>query len=377
MLKYNVIILFIIMTALFSCTPEPIDSDIENRFGQLPNSVTHPLNNASTPEKVELGRLLFWDPILSGDKDVACVTCHHPKDAYAEQLDLSLGVGGKGLSELRSAGTLVKRNAPTILNTAFNGLKADGINNPEDAPMFWDNRAQSLEEQAIEPILSAEEMRGDQILEEAILDTVINRLKNIPQYNNLFTDAFGENSITEENIGKSIAAFERTLVANNSPFDQYARGDENALSSLEIRGMINFTEVGCANCHNGPMFSNYELHVLTVPENEKLEDLDKGDGEFAFRTPTLRNLALTAPYMHNGVLANLEEVMEFYDDVEDGSQNSNLDSDLRDKELRQLDIPDDKVNSIIAFLGALNDDNFDKEIVTSVPSGLNPGGDID
>lgn len=371
------LIIAIIMVALASCAPEPLDLEIENQFGQLPATVAYPIDNFPSSEKVMLGKFLFWDPILSGNKDIACVTCHHPKDGYAEQLDLSIGVGGIGLSNTRRNGILVKRNSPTILNTSYNGINAEGINTPETAPMFWDNRAQSLEEQAIQPILSKEEMRGSEISEDAILDTVILRLKHIPEYENIFTEVFGENSITEENIGKAIAAFERTLIANNSRFDQYANGDITALSSLELRGMINFTEVGCANCHNGPMFSDYELHVLTVPENEKLNTPDNGNGEFAFRTPSLRNLDLTAPYMHNGVFTTLEEVMDFYDDVDDESQNPNIESQNRDEKLRLLDIPDDKVTSIIAFLNSLNDEHFDNEILTEVPSKLNPGGSIE
>ena len=177
-------------------------------------------------------------------------------------------------------------------------------------------------------------------------------------------------------MGRAIAAFERTLISNNSRFDQYARGDVGALSSLEIRGMINFSEVGCDNCHNGPMFSDYELHVLGVAENKKLNTPDDGDGTFAFRTPSLRNLALTAPYMHNGIFKTLDEVLEFYDDVDDEIQNPNITTSSRDEKLNRLKLQDDKVASIIAFLSALNDEDFDRTVPTSVPSKLNPGGNI-
>ena len=123
-------------------------------------------------------------------------------------------------------------------------------------------------------------------------------------------------------------------------------------------------------------FSDYEMHVLTVPENDKLKILDKGNGDFAFRTPTLRNLGMTAPYMHNGVFETLEDVLQFYDDVDEDSQNPNIPSALRDEKLRQLQLSDDKVASIIAFLDSLNDKNFDTEILKEVPSGLPPGGNI-
>lgn len=377
MLKNNSLVAILVMVTFFSCSPEPLELDIENQFGRLPEIVTHPSDNLYSSQKAMLGKLLFWDPILSGNKDIACGTCHHPNNGYAEQLDLSLGVGGVGLSENRKNGILIKRNTPTILNSSFNGIDEMGIVTHKSAPMFWDNRIQSLEKQAIQPILSAEEMRGNEIPEVAIIDTILLRLKNIPEYQNRFTEVFGENSITEENLGKAIATFERTLIAKNSRFDQYAKGDRTALSSLEIRGMINFSEVGCSNCHNGPMFSDYELHILTVPENEKLNEPDKGNGEFAFRTPSLRNLEFTAPYMHNGVFKSLEDVLDFYDDVDEESLNVNIDNDKKDKKLKELDLPDDKVASIIAFLKTLSDENFDKEVPLQVPSNLNPGGNIE
>ncbi len=376
MTKYNLILIIIILMTVASCTPEPTEINVENQFGALPEHVEYPADNFPTEEKVELGKLLFWDPILSGNKDVACVTCHHPDHGYAEQLDLSLGVGGEGLSENRRNGSLVKRNSISILNTAYNGITATGSTSPENAPMFWDNRTESLELQAIKPILSSEEMRGTNISEEEMVDVILSRLEEIPEYRNRFTQVFGENSITEENLGKAMAAFERTLVSNNSRFDQYANGDETALTSLEIRGMISFSEVGCDNCHNGPMFSDFELHVLTVNDNDKLVTPDNANGDFAFRTPTLRNIALTAPYMHNGTLSTLEDVLLFYEDVGDNSQNPNISDEQRDKKLLELNTADDKVSSIIAFLNSLTDENFDKEIPTEVPSKLKPGGNI-
>jgi len=380
MSKYQIIIVLVAIIMLESCSPTPIELGVENRFGNLPNLPIHPSDNPYSLEKVKLGKNLFWDPILSGNKDVACVTCHHPENGYAENLELSIGVGGVGLSRFRQNGTLVKRNAHTVLNTAYNGIDASGTYFAETAPMFWDNRNNSLEEQAIQPILSEEEMRGTMITVGAIIDTIIIRLNNIPYYKNQFETVFGSEGITEENIGKAIATFERTLTANNSRFDKFANGDKNALSSLELRGMMNFTEAGCANCHNGPMFSDYKLHVLAVPENDKLLTPDNGNGKFAFRTPTLRNLELTAPYMHNGVFGTLEEVLNFYENFEGGEGESNqnpqvLESEL-DKKLLNLQVDDNKIASIIAFLNTLNDNNFDSEVPSEVPSGLNPGGNI-
>lgn len=368
--------LWLLLFLLGSCTPEPISIPLEQQFGSLPETVLSPLENPITPEKIALGKLLFWDPILSGNKDVACATCHHPDHDYAEQIDLSRGVGGKGLSAERMGGHLVKRNAMTILNVAFNGIDADGHYDPSNTVAFWDNRAQTLEEQALLPIHSAEEMRGTAIAEEAILDTVITRLEAIAEYKTHFMAAFGNKTITADRIAQALAAFERDLLANNSRFDQYARGEEQALSAIEIRGMLAFIEAGCANCHNGPMFSDFELHTLGVPENSQLDFPDDGAGKHQFRTGSLRNLSKTGPYMHNGVFNSLEEVLDFYDDF-DEDVNLSVPLSQLDPKLELVEIQDDQRAAIIAFLNSLSDDSFDKVIPEHVPSGLPVGGNID
>ena len=351
----------------------------------LPREFATPPDNLQTPEKVELGRLLFWDPILSGNQKVACGTCHHPDFGYAEDLDLSIGVDGAGLGGDRrfvSADPIpfVKRNSQTVLNTAFNGIDLEGEYDPAAAPMFWDDRARGLEAQALLPILTFEEMRGHAYPEEDAVDTVVARLQAIPEYRSLFGEAFdGEDAVSAENLGKALAAFQRSLVANNSPYDRYMRGETNAMTRLQIRGMQRFEQVGCINCHNGPMFSDYKLHVLGIRDNRLLQESDPGAVEqpYAFRTPSLRNLALTAPYMHNGLFATLEDVVEFYDDVGDRNErNANVERNQIDPLIRTLDDPDDHERELIAFLNALNDDNYDRKIPDRVPSGLNPGGEI-
>ena len=351
----------------------------------LPRDVSAPPDNPQTWEKVELGRLLFWDPILSGNRQVACATCHHPDFGYAENLDLSIGVDGAGLGAERrfvspDSIPFVKRNSQTVLNTAFNGIDPDGRYDPDAAPMFWDVRALGLEAQALLPILTFEEMRGHAYPEEDAVDTVVARLRAIPEYRNLFAEAFaGEDAVSAENLGKALAAFQRSLIANNSPYDRYMRGETGAMSPLQIRGMQRFEQVGCINCHNGPMFSDYKLHVLGIRDNRLLEESDAGAVEqpYAFRTPSLRNLAYTAPYMHNGLIPTLEDVVEFYDDVGDRNErNVNLDRSQIDPLIRTLDDPDDHERELLAFLHALNDDDFDREIPERVPSGLNPGGEI-
>ena len=349
----------------------------------LPQVTTAPPGNQPSSAKAALGRLLFWDPILSGSKDVACAACHHPKFGYAENLDISIGVNGVGLGNSRQFAfpnsiPFVKRNSQTILNTAFNGIDLQGRYNPSTAPMFWDLRAQGLEAQALLPIKTLEEMRGHAYSEEDALDTVVSRLRAVPEYRLLFTRAFGSDpSISAENLGKALAAFQRTLLANNSPFDRYMRGDPGAMTSAQIQGMRRFERAGCANCHSGPMFSDYQSHVLAIPDNQKLPESDQGFNQtYAFRTASLRNLAYTAPYMHSGVFRTLDDVLDFYDDARRRPRNRSVRRDQLDPLLRRLRGVDNSEEEIIEFLSALNDDSFDKTIPTRVPSGLHPGGRI-
>lgn len=353
-------------------------------FDYLPGTVLSPPGNPTTPQKVALGKLLFFDPILSGNKDVACASCHHPDLGYSDNLDIAIGVNGIGLGSDRHFAIpndipFTRRNTPTILNTAFNGMDVYGNYNPANAPMFFDNRTHSLEEQSLKPIAALEEMRGRNISESVIIDTVIARISNISEYQRLFAEAFGPgNTITPSNLGKAIAAFERTLVTPNAPFDRYMKGDKSALTEQQKRGMLLFISNGCNDCHNGPMFSDYKTHVLGVPDNDKLDFTDKGEnGTYKFRTPTLRNLKSTAPYMHNGVFATLEKVMRFYNRVkkhDHGEFRNELVPISQLDPLLKLEIVDHQ--DLVRFLESLSDDNFDKQVPQSVPSGLSVGGNI-
>ena len=353
---------------------------------------------------VELGRLLFWDPILSGDKDIACATCHHPDFAYADGRDLSLGPGSVGLGPSRIDLTdgrvpVVKRNSPTVLNTVFNGVgrrrrgRRSNDTQASDAqaraPMFWDRRTRSLETQSLEPIKAFEEMRGSAYAEDVAVDSVVARLQANAEYVVLFGEAFGAGtSINEDQLAGAMAAFQRSLVAMNSPFDRFRAGDSTAMTVQQQRGFREFDDVGCDRCHRGRMFSNYNLHAEGVRENPLLAEPDTGAGRFRFRTPTLRNVALTAPYMHNGMLATLGDVLRFYDNGR--SENPNVVNSRRrggdrrggDRGVAQLsgsfrrvdDMSDREMHDIVAFLEALTDEDFDKTIPTRVPSGLPPGG---
>ena len=337
-------------------------------FETLPAIAPAPADNPITADKIELGRLLFWDPVLSGHEDVACATCHHPAFGYGDGLALSIGAGGVGLGPDRqhpADAPFVKRNAQTVLNSGFNGWGSDTVRaDPAEAPMFWDNRTASLEAQALEPIRSDVEMRGNAYTEEDAVDTVVDRLAAIPGYVALFAEVFGEapdEAVNARNLGRALATFERHLSRPSSPYDAWLAGDDDALDADELRGLEAFHDVGCAECHAGPMFSDFELHDIGVEDAEGTPD--DGDGTNQFRTPTLRNIEVTGPYMHSGAENELEDAIEFYDDLE---------GDDIAPEAQDLDV-DDVEEKIEAFLLALTDD-FDADIPAAVPSGLPPGG---
>ncbi|HKT81953.1 MAG TPA: cytochrome c peroxidase [Vicinamibacterales bacterium] len=393
------------------------------RLSALPVIAPAPRDNPTTPERVALGRLLFWDPILSGQKDVACATCHHPDFGYSDGLDVSIGANGRGLGASRTFAAghpsrFVKRNSQTVLNVAFNGLTADDTASPQTAPMFWDLRVQSLEAQALEPIKAVEEMRGDVSIAERAVPDAVARLNGIPEYRRLFAAAFGgEMPVSEGNLAKALAAFERTLVTTDAPFDRYMRGETDAMSPEQVRGMEQFQSIGCINCHNGPMFSDYKPHVLGVPDNRKLLESDTGVNQtYAFRTASLRNLTETPPYMHSGVFQTLPQVLNFYQRISGGRGgpggggrggragnggpppppqggrgggggrggsgfrggppfNPQVTRAQIDPLARQLNMRGGRgQRDVIAFLRALTDPHFDRTIPDRVPSGLPVGG---
>jgi cytochrome c peroxidase len=364
-------------------------------FAPLPTQASSPADNPSTPEKVALGRLLFWDPILSGSGDIACATCHHPDFGYTDGRALPIGTGGRGLGPKRTfshgAAPLVKRNTPTILNVAFNGIDAVGHTDPAAAPMFWDSRAHGLEAQVLGPMESVEEMRGPRVPDGRGMADAAARVNRVREYRELFAQAFGADAaVTAENVARALAAFERSLITPDAPFDRYLRGDREALTPAQLRGMDDFESHGCTQCHNGPMLSDYKMHVLGVSDNSALGAYDPGaDGRFAFRTPSLRNLRDTAPYMHSGVVADVSSVVGFYRTVGAGGAGllhfdaprtidgqlvlgSPVGRDQLDPLLRQVSVIQ-RIDDVAAFLDSLNGP-FDRTIPRRVPSGLRPGG---
>jgi cytochrome c peroxidase len=340
----------------------------DRAIAALPAAIPESPDNPRSDAKVDLGRLLFWDPILSGNRDVACATCHHPRHAYADARDLSVGVDGAGLGPTRQPGTRsepIVRNSMTILDVAWNGIGVTTRDlSPAQAPMFWDSRMRSLEVQALEPIKSAEEMRGNAFSKEEILQELERRLAAVPEYVSRFEAAFGPAAINRNNIGRALAVFERTLVARESSFDRYMAGDEGALSQSAKRGMVAFIESGCTRCHSGPMLSDFKLHRLGLPTPSGRAP-DPRDGTGRLRTPSLRNVSRTGPFMHDGRFKTLQEVFTFYSEAD-----KSLDPDLADLAPAGLD-------DISALFEALSDGEFDRTVPPRVPSGLPPGGLID
>jgi cytochrome c peroxidase len=300
---------------------------------------------APTPERVELGRLLFFDPVLSRDGTLSCAHCHRPERAFSDGRPTPLGAGGVPLA----------RNAPTLYNVGF-----------KDA-LFWDRRAGSLEAQVLGPLLAPDEMGADPA-------ALVARLRAIPEYARRFATAFpGEaGPLSLGNVARAIAGFERTLVSRDSRYDRYARGDRAALSPAERRGLTLFRSLNtrCFECHQLPTFEAPLAMGVGVPSGDRgvggAFDRPGQDGLFAI--PTLRNVARTAPYMHDGSLATLEEVVEFY--RRGGGRPLGVEPGRIHEHVRPFEIGDDEARDLVAFLHALTDESARPAVPETVPSGL-------
>ena len=317
-------------------------------------------DNPQSEMKVELGRLLYFDPILSSNNDISCAHCHHPDLGFSDNRGLSMGKGGKGLGPERTGGVVLRRGSPTIWNSAFNHRQ------------FWDGRASDLEDQAGNPIQDKTEMAQNP-------DELVLELNAIPEYVRLFRNVFskdGDDALSFQNVTYSLAAFERTLITNNSRFDQYARGNRSALSDEERVGLNIFRSLKtrCFECHNFPTFANPDFKVVGVPDLEgQSPDLGRGEIEgtnynHAFKVPTLRNIALTAPYMHNGVFSTLDEVIDFYSGG--GGPGLGLEISNVDDKIRNFTLTKRERSDLISFLHSLTDESAKPDIPHSVPSGL-------
>lgn len=284
--------------------------------------------------KEKLGEILFFDPILSEDKTISCASCHKPEFAFADTAVISLGVHG----------LLGNRNAPSAMNVSSR------------SSFFWDGRAASLEEQALKPIENPVEMN-------LALDVAIKRLNESEKYRQLFLKVF-KSKPTKQFLAKAIAAYERTLETGHTPNDRWVNDEPNGLTEQQVRGRTIFKEKGkCFECHFTPDFTGDEFRSIGLFDGKKHNDsgrylITKNSSDIGkFKVPGLRNIAITAPYMHDGSMKTLREVIDYYDNPHASLPNGlNRDSLL----LSPLGLTEMEKDDLEAFLHGLTDDRFVK-----------------
>jgi len=311
------------------CAQTPKKPTVQVPLGLLP--LQFPADNPYTPEKAELGRLLYFDVRISADNTVSCASCHSPEHGYADGAAVSTGIHGqKG-----------GRSAPTVLNRAYS------------LAQFWDGRASTLEEQAKGAIQNPIEMGTTH-------SDVVAKISAIAGYRPLFQKAFGSPEITIDKMAQAIATFERTLLSGNSPYDRYKAGDKKALTPAQVRGMdIFFNTAKCDQCHEGINFTTNAYANIGVgadkdePDQGRYAVTHQPADWGAFKTPTLRDIARTAPYMHDGSLKTLEDVVEFYN--QGGMPNRNLDG-----KIRPLKLTDGQKQDLVEFLKSLSGEGWQK-----------------
>lgn len=312
-------LLLILAPVLGQARPKPSDSK----------------DNPTTKSKVKLGKLLFFDKRMSLDGTVSCASCHDPKKGWTDQRPTAIGVRQQ----------LGRRNSPTVLNAAYRETQ------------FWDGRAHSMEEQAKGPLSDPKEMGLTH-------DQAVARIAAIKGYESYFTAAFGDPKVSLERIVQALGSFQRTILTGGSPYDLHLVGKRRALEEDAQRGLALFNgKARCASCHTGPDLSDGRFHNVGAGMQRRVQDLgryevtkeDKDRG--AFRTPILRNLSDTFPYMHDGSLATLEEVIDYFD--RGGQANPWISPDMK-----PLGLTGPEKKDLAAFLLALNGD----KVLTSAPT---------
>lgn len=308
------------------------------------------VDDGYTPEQIDLGRLLFFDPLLSKDGSLSCASCHQPEKGFSDDLDRSIGITGEK----------VARSAPTLWNVGF--LKK----------LFWDARAKSLKEQAVGPLFDPKEMGNTP-------QNLLATLNANQEYVRLFRQAFNsENPIDLSQVTTALSGFQASLISLNSRYDQYAHGYHEALSEQEIAGLNVFRSfvARCSECHQPPLFTNDEIAVIGTPEPEGMPfdiGAEKTFNEYklrgGFKVPTLRNITKTAPYMHSGKFDNLFDSIEFYSKGRGHAVPEDQTLYLH-WHIWEPDLSKEEIDSIVAFLGALNDESLTPTVPNAVPSGL-------
>ncbi|NKL61055.1 cytochrome c peroxidase (plasmid) [Rhizobium beringeri] len=287
---------------------------------------------AYSPQLATLGKMLFFDPRLSGNKNMTCASCHNPSFGFETPVTTPIG----------AANTALARQAPTVLNVAW------------VSPFFWDGRAPNLEEQAAGPITAAAEMNGK-------LDTAVTEMQGIPDYKKWFDEVFPDKGVTKETMLTAIATYERTVVSNWSPFDRWVDGDEKAVSYSAKRGFELFTgTAGCSSCHTGWNFTDNKFHDIGLPSDDigryKI-DASSPDNKYAFKTPGLRNTLYRGPYMHDGSLKSMDEVIVHY-------ESGGVSRPSLDRAMSPFLLTDQESKDLIAFLGTLTAEKQDIPLPT-------------
>ncbi len=308
-------------------------------LGLQGDSAYFPDDNPMNEGKVELGKLLYFDPRISKDETISCATCHNPHHGFADAGAFSAGVG-------RALGG---RNSPTVINRLFS------------ADQFWDGRSKDLEDQAHGPLTNPVEMAMGSH------DDVVGKVKAVKGYSPLFTKAFGDATIDMKRIAQAISAYERTIVSGNSAFDRYQAGDKSAMSASAVRGMVLFNDkANCVTCHASFNFTDENYRNIGVGMDKSKPDLGRYDvtkkeeDKGAFKTPTLRNVIHTAPYMHDGSEATLMDVVEFYD--KGGIKNPQLSADIK-----PLNLSSSEKQDLVEFMHALTGEVYNADPPTSLP----------
>jgi len=339
----------VISLAWVGCKPAIPEWELANPVVPLPEpplGVDHAfseLQDPPTPERVRLGRWLYYDTRLSADNTIACATCHRPENAFSEPTPVSTGIRGqKG-----------NRKAPTFINAAWALFPHT----------FWDGRAASLEEQAMGPVANPIEMGNTH---EAMIQTI----QGIGGYAGYFQEAFGSPEITTDGIAKAIADYERTRMSGNSPYDRWKNGDETAVSEqVKLGDQLFFDKAGCNQCHLGYNFTDSLFHNLGVgwdPETQHFKDLGRvaishqENDTGAFKTPTVRDVTKRAPFMHDGSVATLREAVELYN--RGGEANPYL-----DPKIKPLGLTGDEMDALVLMMEALSGEGYMDAAPTSFP----------
>ncbi|MEH6567823.1 MAG: cytochrome c peroxidase [Halioglobus sp.] len=310
-----------------------------------------------TPQQIDLGRYLFFDPALSGDGDLSCASCHNPNMGFADGRGQSLGAGQQALP----------RSAPSLWNVSF------------QERLFWDARASSLEEQMLGPLYDDREMANTR---ENLLSTI----NSLPAYRALFALAWperfgsGDDRIELDQIYTAIAAFQASLISLNSRYDHYAHGYADALSAPEKEGMNVFRSfvARCAECHTPPLFSNQQIAVIGTPEPEGMpfdigaeKSLNEPTQRGGFKVPSLRNIALTAPYMHSGRFETLREAAKFYTQGRGHAVPPGEELKIH-WHIWEPNLSDTELDRLVDFMKTLTDESFKPQEPTILPSGMEP-----